>query len=54
VSSINGQVFLKKKEEISSTGDQNKKWNVQYLAPGNYILIIQFKDKTITEKFSKR
>ena len=52
VSSINGQVFWKKEEEISS-GNYRRKWNMQTLKPGTYVFTIVLNNKKITEKFLK-
>jgi hypothetical protein len=53
VTGINGQVVWKKDEEISSTGDYIREWNMQALNPGNYLFTVIFDNKKITQKFSK-
>lgn len=53
VTGINGQVIWKKEEEISSTGDYVREWNMQALNPGNYLFTIIFDNKKFTQKFAK-
>lgn len=54
VTGVNGQVFWKREEDISDTGDYIRKWNMQSLQPGTYLFTIVYNDKKISQKFSKQ
>ncbi|MDQ6756335.1 MAG: T9SS type A sorting domain-containing protein, partial [Bacteroidota bacterium] len=54
ITGINGQLYLKKEEQISYTGDYIREWNVQNLKPGTYMFAILYNDKKVTKKFSKQ
>lgn len=53
VTAINGQAVWKKDEELSSTGEYIRTWNMQHLNPGTYLFTIVYNNKKITQKFSK-
>ncbi|MGI8583100.1 MAG: T9SS type A sorting domain-containing protein [Chitinophagaceae bacterium] len=53
ITGISGQVYWKKDEEISATGEYIREWNMQALKPGTYLLTVVYNNKKITQKFSK-
>ena len=54
IRSINGQMVWNKEEDISLTGDYQRKWNINSLKPGTYVLTILFNDKKVSQSFSKQ
>ena len=54
VTGINGQTYWRKEENISSTGDYIRNWNMQNLQPGTYTFTILYNNKKISQKFTKQ
>lgn len=53
ITATSGQVVWKKDEEISSTGEYIREWNLQALKPGTYLFTVVYNNKKITQKFIK-
>ena len=53
VTASSGQVCWKRDEDISSTGQYVREWNIQSLKPGTYLFTIVTNNKKITQKFAK-
>ena len=47
-------VYWKKDENISSTGDYIRNWNMQKLQPGTYMFTVLYNDKKVSQKFVKQ
>ena len=53
IKGLNGQLYLKKEEDISYMGGYIREWNIQNLKPGTYLFTVLYNDKKVTKKFSK-
>lgn len=54
VSAINGQVLWNKDEDITLIGDHIRKWNMNALKAGTYVLTVSFNNKKLTKSFTKQ